>query len=250
MKYTVITGASAGIGREVAKEFAKRGKNLVVVARREAELESLKAEVKGINSDLDVIIKVSDLGKVENVYKLYEDLKELDIETWINNAGFGNRASIPDQNLDKIHNMLALNIEALTILSTLYVRDYENIEGTQLINISSAGGYTMIGDNVTYCATKFYVSAFTEGIAKELEFRGSKMKAKVLAPAATETEFAINALDIKEFEYKGNMPKYHTANEMAKFLVELYDSEKVVGKVDGLTYEYEMTEPLFNHARR
>ncbi|WP_297438554.1 SDR family NAD(P)-dependent oxidoreductase, partial [uncultured Clostridium sp.] len=83
MKYTVITGASTGIGREAAKEFAKRGKNLVVVARRKVELESLKAEVKGINEKLDVIIKVSDLGKLENVYKLYEELKELDIETWI-----------------------------------------------------------------------------------------------------------------------------------------------------------------------
>ena len=250
MKYTVITGASTGIGREAAKEFAKRGKNLVVVARRKVELESLKAEVKGINEKLDVIIKVSDLGKLENVYKLYEELKELDIETWINNAGFGDRSTVAEQDLDKIHNMLSLNIEALTVLSTLYVRDYENIEGTQLINISSAGGYTMVGDNVTYCATKFYVSAFTEGLAKELEFRSSKMRAKVLAPAATETEFAINALDTKEFSYKEHMKKFHTANEMAKFLLDLYDNEKVVGIVNGLTYEYNLVDPMFNHARR
>ena len=250
MKYTVITGASTGIGREVAKEFAKRGKNLVVVARREAELESLKSEVKEINKELDVIIKVSDLGNLENVYKLYEDLKSLDIETWINNAGFGDRATIADVDLNKIHNMISLNIEALTVLSTLYIKDYENVEGTQLINISSAGGYTMIGDNVTYCATKFYVSAFTEGIAKELEFRGSKMKVKVLAPAATETEFAINALDTKEFSYKEHMKKFHTASEMAGFLLDLYDSEKVVGIVNGMTYEYNMVDPMFNHARR
>lgn len=250
MKYTVITGASSGIGREAAKLFAKRNKNLVIVARREAELESLKSEIKEINNNLDVIIKVSDLGKLENVYKLYEELKDLDIETLVNNAGFGNRSTIADQNLDKIHNMLSLNIEALTILSSLYVRDYENVEGTQLINISSAGGYTMIGDNVTYCATKFYVSAFTEGVAKELEFKGSKMKVKVLAPAATETEFAINALDIDEFSYAGNIKKYHTAAEMAEFLMDLYDSEKVVGIVDGITYEYKMVDPMFNHARR
>ena len=250
MKYTVITGASAGIGREAAKEFAKRGKNLVVVARRKEELKSLKTEIKDINENLNVIIKVLDLGKLENVYKLYEELKKLDIETWINNAGFGDRDSIVDVDLNKIHNMISLNIEALTVLSTLYIKDYENVEGTQLLNISSAGGYTMIGDNVTYCATKFYVSAFTEGIAKELEFRGSKMKAKVLAPAATETEFAINALDTKEFSYKEHMKKFHTANEMAKFLLDLYDNEKVVGIVNGLTYEYNLVNPMFNHARR
>ncbi|MGL5767571.1 MAG: SDR family NAD(P)-dependent oxidoreductase [Sarcina sp.] len=250
MKYTVITGASAGIGRETAKEFAKRGKNLVVVARREEELNSLKNEIKEINNKIDVIIKVLDLGILENVYKLYDDLKELEIETWVNNAGFGDRSNVADQNLDKIHSMIALNIEALTVLSTLYVRDYQNVEGTQLLNISSAGGYTMIGENVTYCATKFYVSSFTEGLAKELEFNGAKMKVKVLAPAATETEFAVNALDINEFSYKEHMSKYHTANEMAKFLMELYDNEKVVGIVNGLTYEYNLVNPMFNHARR
>ena len=74
--------------------------------------------------------------------------------------------------------MLHLNIEALTILSSLFVRDYENVEGTQLINVSSGGGYTIVADAVTYCATKFYVSAFTEGLSQELKGRGAKMQAK------------------------------------------------------------------------
>ena len=74
----------------------------------------------------------------EDVYKLYESLQAFQIETWINNAGFGNFASIAEQNLNKIETMLHVNIEALTILSSLFVRDYSMIDGTQLINVSSS----------------------------------------------------------------------------------------------------------------
>lgn len=81
--------------------------------------------------------------------------------------------------------MLHLNIESLTILSSLYVKDYKNVEGTQLINLSSRGGYMLVKNAVTYCASKFYVSAFTEGLALELAANHCPLKAKVLAPAAT-----------------------------------------------------------------
>ncbi|MCS1351095.1 SDR family oxidoreductase [Mechercharimyces sp. CAU 1602] len=250
MKYTVITGASSGIGYETALAFAKRGKNLVVIARRQEQLLELKKEVNNIDPKLDVIIHNLDLSISENVYKLYENLKEIQIETWINNAGFGNFATVGEQKLSKIETMLRLNTEALTILSSLYVRQYANVEGTQLINISSGGGYTIVADAVTYCATKFYVSAFTEGLAQELRSQGSKMKAKVLAPAATETEFALRSLDVDSFEYEGAVPKYHTAKEMAAFLLDLYDSEKVVGIVDGITYEFHLKDPLYPYVDR
>lgn len=248
MKYTVITGASSGIGYETALAFASRGKNLVLVARRKEELENLKSEIANINSDLDIVIFPTDLSITKNVYDLYESLKDYKIETWINNAGFGNFATIGEQNLNKIETMLHLNIEALTILSSLYVRDYANIEGSQLINVSSAGGYRIIQDSVTYCATKFYVSAFTEGLAQELKGLGAKMKAKVLAPASTETEFAKHAFGVNEFSLEGIVPKYHTAKEMAGFMLELYDSDKVLGLVSGLTYEFELKDPVFPYA--
>ncbi len=81
----------------------------------------------------------------------------------MNNAGFGNYDSVAELDLGKIGAMLHLNIEALTILSALFVRDYKDAEGTQLINVSSCGGYTIVPTAVTYCAAKFYVSTFTEG---------------------------------------------------------------------------------------
>ncbi|EOQ18065.1 oxidoreductase [Bacillus cereus VD184] len=119
MKYTVITGASSGIGYEAALAFASRGKNLVLVARRQEELNELKLKINEMHPELDVVIRRTDLSVTEDVYKLYESLQSFQIETWINNAGFGNFASIAEQNLNKIETMLHVNIEALTILSSL-----------------------------------------------------------------------------------------------------------------------------------
>ncbi|MHA7965045.1 SDR family NAD(P)-dependent oxidoreductase [Paenibacillus sp. CAU 1782] len=245
MKYTVITGASSGIGYESALAFANRGKNLILAARRTDELEKLKLKISEINPNLDVIIHTVDLSVADQVYSFYESTRAYEVETWINNAGFGNFASVGEQNLTKIGAMLHLNIEALTILSSLYVRDYAEVAGTQIINISSGGGYTIVADAVTYCATKFYVSAFTEGLAQELIGKGAAMQAKVLAPAATETEFAKVSFNVDQFQYEGVVPKFHTAQQMAGFLLELYDSQKVVGIVNGETYEFHLRDPLY-----
>lgn len=224
--------SSSGIGYATALAFAERGKNLILAARREEKLEQLKDEIKKIDQNIDVIVKPVDLSIAENVHAFYESLKKYELETWINNAGLGNFASVKEQNLNKVASMLHVNIEAVTILSSLFVRDYENVEGTQIINVSSAGGYIMISDFVTYSATKFYVSAFTEGLAGELKSKGSKMQAKVLAPAVTQTEFELSSLDVDEFQYEGQFPKYHTSGEMARFMLKLYDSNKTVGMVD------------------
>ncbi|MGG4452072.1 SDR family NAD(P)-dependent oxidoreductase [Brevibacillus porteri] len=250
MKYTVITGASSGIGFETALAFAARGKNLILAARRTEELEKLKAKVADVNATLDVVIRSVDLSVSTNVHEFYDSLKDYEIETWINNAGFGNFASVGEQNLNKIESMLHLNIEALTILSSHYVRDYANVEGTQIINISSGGGYKVIADAVTYCATKFYVSAFTEGLGQELIENGAAMRAKVLAPAATETEFAQRSFGIDGFDYAGALPKFHTAAQMAGFLLDLYDNDKIVGIVNGVTYEFELRDPIFTYVSK
>lgn len=244
MKYTVITGASSGIGYETALEFAARGKNLIIVARRLDKLEGLKSAIQNINPDLDVIIRTSDLSVRDQVYTLYNSLKEYQIETWINNAGIGESSSVTDQNLDKVETMLHLNIESLTILSTLFARDYYHIEGTQLINVSSALGYAIYVGSITYSASKYFVSAFTEGLAKELEQKGAKMKVKILAPAMTETEFAKSASDMKEFDYEANVPMYHTVKQMAGFMMELYNNDKVVGIVDE-SYNFNLRDQIY-----
>ncbi|PWW36112.1 MULTISPECIES: SDR family NAD(P)-dependent oxidoreductase [Paenibacillus] len=244
MKYTVITGASSGIGYETALAFAARGKNLILVARRLDKLEELKSAIQNIDATVHVIIHPSDLSDTAQAYTLYNTLKEYHIETWINNAGLGEGSFVAEQNLEKVETMLRVNIESLTILSTLYVRDYADVEGTQLINVASALGYAIAVGSVAYSASKFYVSAFTEGLAKELEIKGAKLKAKVLAPAITETEFVKKSLDTEDFDYKANMSKYHTAKEMAGFMLDLYDNNEVVGIVD-LNYNFNLRSPIY-----
>lgn len=247
-KYTVITGASSGIGLEMARAFAKRGKNLIIAARSENRLEELKTSILKERPLLDIVIKAVDLSVPENVHKFYEGLNGYTLETFINNAGFGNYGSAAEQDMGKIEAMLRLNIEALTILSSLFVRDYRDTEGTQLINISSCGGYTIVPDAVSYCASKFYVSAFTEGLAHELISYGAKLRAKVLAPAATKTEFGKRANDVSVYDYDSRFAHYHTAQQMAAFLMELYDSDSTVGAVDRTTFEFRLSGPKLPYA--
>ncbi|MYL54980.1 SDR family NAD(P)-dependent oxidoreductase [Pontibacillus yanchengensis] len=249
MRYTVITGASSGIGYESALAFAERGKNLILIARREHKLEDLKAEIRQHNAEIDVVVEPTDLSIMENVYAIYEKLKVYEIDTWINNAGFGVKSPVADQDLDKVENMILLNTQALTILSTLYVRDYTNVEGSQLINVASSGGYSILPNAVTYTATKFFVSSFTEGLAEELASKGASLQAKILAPGITETEFAKRALDTDKFDYKERMPNFHTAKEMAQFMLQLYDSDKTLGLVDEKTYEFELKDPVFTNLK-
>ena len=131
-KYTVITGASAGIGAAAARAFAARGQNLVLIARRTERLNALRAEILAAHPALDVIVKTADLSITEHVIQLYEEVKALPIGTWINNAGFGSYGIVGAQELGKITQMIHLNIEALTVLSTLFVRDFADVVGAQL----------------------------------------------------------------------------------------------------------------------
>ena len=243
-KYTVITGASSGIGYEVAKAFAKRGKNLIIAARRADRLSELKSEIP----DADVVIKTVDLTDSESVHGFYDSVKNYPIETWINCAGFGDYSSVADSDIDKVERMIRLNVEALTVLSTLFVSDFHNEDGAQLINVSSCGGYIVVPNAVTYCATKFYVSSFTEGLARELIANGSKMRAKVFAPAATQTEFGKVANNVSEYDYDKLFGTYHTSAQAAELLVRLYDSDKTVGLVDRETFEFSLLDPVFPYA--
>lgn len=242
MKFTVITGASSGIGYETALAFATKGKNLILVARRLDKLEELKKQIRSINQSLEVVLKSSDLSDRDQVYDLYKDLKHYDIETWINNAGLGDSDLIINEDLQKIENMLRVNIDAVTILSTLYAQDYADAEQAQLINVSSAMGYMLAVGNIVYSATKYYVSAYTEGLAKELS--GHALKAKVLAPAITETEFIDKANNVENFDYSTGVKKYHTAKEMAQFLIELYESNNTVGIVNE-NYDFVLNDGIY-----
>lgn len=245
MKYTLITGASSGIGYETALKFAERESNLILVARNEENLKALKEKIQQQHPKLDVLIKSVDLSEIKNVYELYDELKDYELQTVINNAGFGDFNQVSNQNFDKTEKMIRLNIEALTILTSLFVRDYENTEGTQVINLSSVAGYEIFPAALTYSATKYYVSAYTEGLNALLKNKGAKMRAKVLAPGPTETKFMERSLDKDNYEYQGNVENYNTPEEMASYLLELYDSDKTIGLVNAKTLKLELKDQFY-----
>jgi len=150
--------------------------------------------------------------------------------------------------LQKLQRMISLNVTALTLLSHLFVRDYKREEAT-LVNISSAGGYSIVPRAVSYCASKFYVSALSEGLYHELAAdENAKLRVKVLAPAATRTEFGARATGDANYDYDASFKRYHSAEQMAEFLLRLYDSDFCVGAVDRNSFEFTLEGPKFNFA--
>lgn len=243
MKYTLITGASSGIGKELALKFSKENHNIIIVARRKELLGKLKTEITS-KYDVDVVIKIADLSNNEETHNLYKDLEKYDLEIMINNAGFGDFNNLWESNIEKLESMLDLNIRSLTTLSTLYLKDYKE-KNTTLINVSSTVGYAYHTGGIVYSASKFYVSAFTEALDRMLREKNYKMRAKVLAPGRTITQFSDVALDkeLKDYDNVEKTGKYeHTAGEMAEFCYKLYKSEKPVGAVNPLTYNFELED--------
>ncbi|ORI11843.1 SDR family NAD(P)-dependent oxidoreductase [Campylobacter concisus] len=246
-RYIAITGASSGIGAAVTKAFARRGENLILIARRGELLENLKSEIAKF-SGVDVVIEICDLSKQENAISLWRNLEKYELKALINNAGFGDYNKVGEQNLEKITQMINLNIISLVTLSTLFTKKYKD-KDTQLINISSIGGYKIVPNAVTYCASKFFVSAFSEGLYHELaQDKQAKMQAKVLALAATKTEFGMVATSQESYDYDKAFKKYHTSEQMAEFLLRLYDSHCCVGSVDRDSFEFSLSKPKFDYA--
>lgn len=245
-KYVLITGASSGIGQETAKKMAERGKNLILVARREEKLQELKNELIVNNPSIDILIKGFDLTETEAIRNLWKSLDGYNIESLINNAGMGMYSLIKDQDYERTQALLKINVEALVLLTTLFVQKYSETEGTQVINVSSAGGYTIVPTAITYCASKFFVSSYTEGLALELQETGAKLQAKVLAPAATKTEFGKVANDVDEYDYDKAFPNYHSAEQVASFLMDLYDHNAIIGYINRDSFEFKMQNRFFD----
>ena len=108
--------------------------------------------------------------------------------------------------------------------------------------------YTIVPNAVTYCATKFYVNAFTEGLAQELIQANAQLRAKVLAPAATQTEFGQKANDIDKYDYDKSFAKYHSADDMAQFLLALYDSDKIIGEIDTKDFSFSLKDSILPYS--
>lgn len=216
MKYAVITGASSGIGSELAKQLSEQGFGIVLVARRENRLRALAEQLK-----TDTKIFVTDLSSREGCESLGEFLKDTNVGVFVNNAGFGDCGLFRDCNIEKEMQMINVNVVALHLLSKIAIRLMEK-EGGYLLNVGSSAGLIPGGPYMaTYYATKAYVVSFTQGIAEELSEIRSKVFASVLCPGPVNTEF--NDVANVEFSLPGISAKY-----CARYALQKMFSRKVV----------------------
>lgn len=180
----LITGASTGIGRDMARNLHARGAELILVARSTQKLEELKGELGGKPRIISL-----DLSAPENCYKLYEMTKDENIDILINNAGFGAYGLSSHVTLETELNMIDLNIKAVHILTKLYLADFEKRNSGHIMNVASIAGFLSGPLMSTYYATKGYVLKFSTAIYEELRRKNSNVHISVLCPGPVDTEF-------------------------------------------------------------
>ena len=190
----LITGASSGRGRDMARNLASRGYDLVLVARNENGLKTVKEDILKIRDDVNIEILSIDLSNKENCYKLHEQVKNIDI--LINNAGFGLFGKFTDTSLDKEISMIETNVMAYHILMKLYLQDMVKRNEGHILNVASIDGFMPGPLMATYYATKNYVLSLTRAVHKELKKAHSNVKLSVLCPGPVNTNFN-NVADVK-----------------------------------------------------
>lgn len=183
---TLITGASSGIGRDMARILAKKGYNLVLVARNKEELEKLAKELKKENQ-IEIETIAMDLSIPENCENLHKKVKNVDI--LINNAGFGDCGDFAKTSLEKEIKMINTNITAYHILMKLYLIDMKEKGKGKILNVASIAGFMPGPLMATYYATKAYIVRISESIREELKKEKSNVKISILCPGPVNTNF-------------------------------------------------------------
>lgn len=180
----LVTGASSGIGRDMARYLSKLGYDLIIVAQREDRLIELKNELK-----TDVQVISMDLSKKENCMNLYESVKTEKIDLLVNNAGFGAFGTFTEIDLEKEIKMIHTNITAVHILTKLFLQDMKTRNEGRILNVASIAGFAPGPLMATYYATKAYVLRLSQAIDKELKKEKSNVHISILCPGPVATEF-------------------------------------------------------------
>ena len=199
MNNVLITGASSGIGLELARLFARDGNNLVLVARREELLNKIAGE---LNSDFGVEVEVitKDLTLENSSDEIFMQLKDREIDIVVNNAGFGAVGPFSELDYKRQVDMIKLNITALTSLTMLFIPRMVERNSGGILNVGSLAGFQPGPYATIYYATKAFVLSFTEGLKEEL--KNTNIKITCLSPGPTNTEFGeVSGLD-KSFLFK------------------------------------------------
>lgn len=180
----LVTGASSGIGRDIAKYLGSIGYDLILVSRDKNKLKEIEAEIK-----TDVTIYPVDLCGKENCFKLYNKFKDEDIDILVNGAGFGLFGNTWETDIEKELRMIDLNITAVHILTKLFLQDMMKKDKGYIMNIASSAGFLAGPVLNTYYASKNYVAKWTMGIYEELRRVKSNVHICCLCPGPVNTNF-------------------------------------------------------------
>ncbi len=179
----LVTGASSGIGRDMAKYLNSLGYELYLVSQNKKDLDR---EFKGYDK---VHTYSYDLRKEEECIKLYKEVNEENIDIIINNAGFGDAGNFTETSLDKEMDMINLNIKAYHILTKLFLKDFTKRNYGRILNVSSMAGFMPGPYMATYYATKNYITSLSLAIYEELKKDKSNVKISIFCPGPVNTNF-------------------------------------------------------------
>jgi len=185
----LITGASAGLGAEFARQLAPYAGSLVLVARRQDRLDELKSELAAVFPNLSIFPYVADLrdpSQRENLVR-WLDQQGVQVNFLINNAGLGDHGAFAESDWDRVQAMLDTNITALTHLTHALVPSMLQSGRAAVLNVSSVAGFFPLPNMAVYSATKAYVTSLSEALAMELRPKGITVTA--LCPGPVPTEF-------------------------------------------------------------
>ena len=214
MKTALITGASNGIGLELAKVFAAKGNNLVLVARNETKLNELKQELE-TQYKIKVVTMAKDLSLADAALDIYNQTKEksIFIDYLINNAGFGDFGMFAETDWNKELQMINLKITTLTQFTKLYLKDVIKNKGGRIMNVASTAAFQSGPTMAVYYATKAYVLSFSEAVDNEVRDKGATIT--TLCPGATESGFQAAAAMEESALIKGC--KLPSSKEVAEY---------------------------------
>ena len=187
-KYALITGATSGIGKELAKLFVKDGYNLIIVARNQDELDSTSNDLKA-QGGVDIITISKDLFKTEAASEIYDEVKGrgINIDVLVNDAGQGLYGKFIDTDLSREVDIIHLNIISLISLTKPFLKDMVARGSGKILNLSSLASKVPGPWQSVYHATKAFVQSFTEAVRSELKETGVTLTA--LLPGAVDTDF-------------------------------------------------------------
>ncbi len=231
MTTALITGASSGIGYELAKKFASQRSDLVLVARSENKLKTLATELSE-KYGVQCHVFASDLSIPDQANKVHDFCKQnnITISYLVNNAGFGDYAPFHESKLNTQEEMINLNILALTKLTHLFVRDMVAKGSGGIMNIASTAAFMPGPYMSVYFATKAYVLSFSEALSAELS--GTGVNVTVVCPGPTQSQFFVNASAEKSNLTKGRtMP---SSEDVASYAYNSLMNKKVVS-IHGFT---------------